>query len=88
MFDPMERGRQIREERQQRGCGFCGLADEGQKGQPYQRLNPSPQVADKLRTIADNTPLDKIRKSSASNEAHNHGAFRKSAKSARGETCG
>lgn len=65
MFDPMERGRQIREERQQRGCGFCGFADEGKKSQPYQRLNPHPQVADKLRTIADNTPLDKIRKSSA-----------------------
>lgn len=65
MFDPMELGRQIRAERQQRGCGFCGLADNGEKSQPYQQLTPNPQVADKVRTIADNTPLDKIRNSSA-----------------------
>lgn len=46
MFNPMERGRQIREERQRRGCGFFGLADKGKQSQPYQHLGDHPQVAD------------------------------------------
>ena len=60
MFNPIERGRQLREQRQREkvGCGFCGFADKLEETAPYQSVTQKPQVADKLRTFADK-PADK-----------------------------
>lgn len=66
MFNPIERGRQLREQRQQaKGCGFCGLADNSAETPLYQGVGASAPTAEKLRKPADKEAHVKIRKTSA-----------------------
>lgn len=55
MFNPIERGRQLREQRQRDkvGCGFCGFAEKYEETSLYQCVIKNSQVANKLRTFAD-----------------------------------
>ena len=71
MFNPIERGRQLREQRQRekKGCGFCGLADKPEESQPYHGVTANPHLAENLRTFADKpadgNTAEKIRNLSA-----------------------
>tara|TARA_R110000796_G_scaffold227446_1_gene344219 strand:- start:3420 stop:3677 length:258 start_codon:yes stop_codon:yes gene_type:complete len=50
MFNPIERGRQLREQRQlAKGCGFCGIADNTPETALYQSMGASAPTADSLR---------------------------------------
>jgi|LGVF01.2.fsa_nt_gb hypothetical protein len=55
MFNPIERGRQLREQRQRDkvGCGFCGSADKPKERKLYQYVTHDFSFEDNLRTFAD-----------------------------------
>lgn len=66
MFNPIERGRQLREQRQlAKGCGLCGIADNTPETTLYQGMGASAPTAEKLREPADKEARVKIRKPSA-----------------------
>lgn len=60
MFNPIERGRQLREQREYANggvCGFSGFEDESQKIQPHQGISDNPPFAGNVRITADR-PVD------------------------------
>ncbi|WP_062375760.1 hypothetical protein [Halomonas sp. KX33721] len=66
MFNPIERGRQLREQRQlAKGCGFCGIADNTPETALYQSMGASAPTADSLRIHADKPHTGETRKFSA-----------------------
>lgn len=57
MFNPIERGRQLREQRKyanKGSCGFSGFEDASQKIQPYQGVGDNAPFAGNVRITADN----------------------------------
>ncbi|MCE7520533.1 hypothetical protein LZG37_20545 [Halomonas titanicae] len=66
MFNPIERGRQLREQRQKaKDCGFCGIADNKPETTLYQSMGASAPTADSLRIHADKPHTGETRNFSA-----------------------
>ncbi|MDP4556256.1 hypothetical protein Q9247_01010 [Halomonas meridiana] len=62
MFNPIERGRQLREQRQlAKGCGFCGNADNTPETTLYQGMGASAPTADNMRINADKPTIAETR---------------------------